>query len=154
MLFAGIIVALVGIFSYADGRAALRESAAVNVVSIALEKEAALEIWREERLEYITAIANLPSMRENTRALVAASPDASVTHAAHYNLAQDLQSIGGHHFLDMLVIEPELGMVIASTDRGERGKFKENRPYFLNGKKGPDTVGEPSTALLQRSQVP
>jgi len=28
-------------------------------------------------------------------------------------------------------------MVIASTDRGERGKFKENRPYFLNGKKGP-----------------
>jgi len=136
-LFAGIIVASIGMFSYANGRAALRESAAVNVASIALEKEAALEIWREERLEDITTIANLPSMIENTRALIAALPDSSVTHVAHDNLLRELQPFGGHHFLDMLVIEPELGMVIASTDRGEQGKFKEDRPYFLNGKKGP-----------------
>ena len=46
-------------FSYANGRAALRESAVVNGASIALEKEAALEIWREERLQGITGIANL-----------------------------------------------------------------------------------------------
>ena len=124
-------------FSYANGRAALRESAAVNVVSIALEKEAALEIWREDRLEHITAIANLHSVIENTRSLVAAFPDASETHTAHENLVQELKSIGGRHFLDMLVIEPDFGMVMASTDRGERGKFKENRLYFLNGKKGP-----------------
>lgn len=136
-MFAGIIVASVGMFSYANGRAALRESAAVNVASIALEKEAALEIWREERLENVTAIANLPSMIENTRALVAPVPDPSVYQVAHDNLVQDLQSIGAQHFLDMLVIEPKLGMVIASTDRGEQGKFIENRPYFLNGKKGP-----------------
>jgi len=138
VLFAGIIVAGVGMFSFANGRAALRESAAVNVASIALEKEAALEIWREERLEDITAIANLPSTIDNTGALIAALPDPSVTHVAHDNLVRELQSFGGHHFLNMLVIEPELGMVIASTDPGERGKFKENRPYFLNGKKGPN----------------
>jgi len=137
VLFAGIIVASIGTFSYANGRAALRESAAVNVASIALEKEAALGIWREERLEDITAIARLPSMIDNTEAHAAALPDPAVTRDAHENLVQELQSFGGHHFLDMLVIEPELGMVIASTDRGERGKFKENRPYFLNGKKGP-----------------
>ena len=137
MLFAAIIVASVGTFSYANGRAALRESAAVNVASIALEKEAALGIWREERLEDITTIANLPSMIDNTGALVAALPDASVNHVAHDNMLQELQSFGGDHFLDMLVIEPELGMVVASTDRGERGKFKENRPYFLSGKKDP-----------------
>ena len=136
MLFAGIIVVSVGMFSYASGRAALRESAAVNVVSIALEKEAALQIWREEQLEHITAMANLPSMIEHTGALVAAFPDPSIARAAQ-NLVQDLQSIGGNRFLDLLVLEPELGMVIASTDGGEQGKFKENRPYFLNGKQGP-----------------
>ena len=124
-------------FSYANGRAALRESAAVNVASIALEKEAALEIWREERLEDITAVASLPSIIDNTGAIVAAVPDSSVNYVAQDNLLQELQSFGGHHFLDMLVIEPELGMVIASTDRAEEGKFKENRPYFLNGKNGP-----------------
>jgi len=136
-LFAGIIVASVGMFFYANGRAALRESAAVNVASIALEKEAALEIWREERQEDITAIASLPSMIADTEALLAALPHPSVNQVARDNLLQGLQSFGGQHFLDLLVIEPELGMVIAATDRGEQGKFKENRPYFFNGKKGP-----------------
>ena len=107
------------------------------MVSIALEKEAALEIWREHRLGIITVIANLPSMIENTGRLVSAFSEAYGTQVAHDNLVEVLKAIGGHHFLDMLVIEPELGMVIASSDRGEQGKFKENRPYFLNGKKGP-----------------
>ena len=75
VLFAGVIVASIGMFSYANGRAALRESAAVNVASIALEKEAAIEIWREQRLEAINAIANLPSTIDNTGALIAALPD-------------------------------------------------------------------------------
>jgi len=135
-LFAGIIVASVGMFSYANGRAALQKSAAVNVASIALEKEAALEIWREERLEAITAIANSPGLIDVTKEHIAALPDISVNHAAHEDLLK-LLSLGAHHFLDMLVIEPEHGMVIVSTDRGEQEKFKENRPYFLNGKKGP-----------------
>ena len=137
MLFAGAIVASVGIFSYANGRAALRESAAVNVASIALEKEAALESWREERLEDITGIAGLPSTIDNTEALIAALPDPSAAYVAHENLVQELQSFGGRRFLELLVIEPDLGMIIASTERGERGKLKENRPYFLNGKNGP-----------------
>ena len=137
MLFAGIIVASVGVFSYATGRAALRESAAVNVSSIALEKEAALEIWREERLEDVASIASLPSMIDHTEALIGAPLDSTVAHVARENLVQDIQPFVGHHFFDLLVIEPELGMVIASTGRGEQGKFKENRPYFLNGKNGP-----------------
>ena len=59
MLFAGIIVASVGTFSFVNGQTALRESAAINVTSIALEKEAALEHWREERLTDISEVANI-----------------------------------------------------------------------------------------------
>ena len=35
------------------------------------------------------------------------------------------------------MIEPEHGQVIASTDPGEEGKYREDRAYFTAGKAGP-----------------
>src|SRR3990172_8702346 len=36
-----------------------------------------------------------------------------------------------------MIIDPQAGQVIAATNPGEEGKFKEDRPFFINGKIGP-----------------
>ena len=136
MVFAGIIVASVGALSYTNGRTALRESAAVNVASIALEKEAALELWWEERLEDIATMAGSPSLVEIAQDHIAALPAIPENHADHAALLEQFRYSGNNHFTDLLLIEAEFGMVINSTDAGDLGKFKENRPYFIEGKKG------------------
>lgn len=52
-------------------------------------------------------------------------------------LIRDLEYMRGQHFLSTMVLDSESGMVVASTDTTEEGRFKESRPYFLNGKQGP-----------------
>jgi hypothetical protein len=115
----------------------LRESAVVNVASISIEKQAALDIWREERLQYINAIANSSGLIRNTREDIAALSGNSDNHASNEERLEQLRLFGGHHFSDLFVIEPIQGMVVSSVGGKATGKFKEDRPYFINGKYGP-----------------
>ena len=133
MLFAAVIVFSVGMFAFISGQDALRKAATTNVTSIALEKQAALEIWREERLTDIFMSARILGETSGIKSLISDSitpvvriPSDPFIHA--------LQNVRGQHFLSLLVMDSEIGMVVASTDVNEEGKFKESRPYFLNGK--------------------
>jgi len=72
-----------------------------------------------------------------------AAPPASLApsgaQAAHDQLIQELNArVGpGKRFLELLVIDPATGKVIAATDPRDEGASKADQPFFINGKSDP-----------------
>ncbi|NTU78104.1 MAG: HAMP domain-containing protein [Chloroflexales bacterium] len=138
VLFAAALLAGVSALAYANGRAALLASTTADLLSTAHEKEAALASWIEHRQADMAALAASPRLRADL-ALLLANPDTAAARAAHNRLVAELQPrvTSGGTYLSLMLIEPVEGQVIAATDPAEEGKFKEDRPYFLEGMRHP-----------------
>lgn len=134
VLFAAVLLAGVGLLAYNSGRSALESATTFELLSTALEKEAALNAWLEDRRLNIAVLANSPDIQDHATSFIA-----TPNQATHDRLIQSLQAWTGdeHQYLDLLVIEAETGRVVAATDPGEEGKFKENLPFFIQGRNGP-----------------
>jgi len=134
VMFAALLLVGVGSLAYNSGRAALEAATISDLLSVAIEKEAALNVWVENRQSDIIRLTHLPDLLEDVVAFVA-RPD----QITHDRLVRTLQTWTGsrQQYLALLVIDAETGRVIAATDPDEEGKFKENRPYFIHGKNGP-----------------
>jgi len=121
------------------------------LLSTANEKQAALDDWLKERLLDVAVPAALPHLLDDLTDLTTAKPDSPAARAARDHLVRDLKprSGPGEEFLMLFVMDPETGKVLAATDPREEGKFKEDRAYFINGKKGP-YVENPYNSLKLR----
>ncbi|MCL4294638.1 MAG: PAS domain S-box protein [Anaerolineae bacterium] len=139
VLFAALLLVGVGALAYLNGRAALEAATTADLLSTAIEKEAALNAWVEDRQADLAALSHSPELNEDVAALVAAAPTSATAQAARDHLVRGLQTwVGpGQQYLTLLVMAAGTGQVIAATDPGEEGKFKEDRPYFINGQNGP-----------------
>lgn len=141
VLSATALLVGVSLLAYYSGRSALQAAITSDLVSTAIEKEAALNAWIKERQSNIAMLANLHHLQETVSVLTGALPNSNAARAAHDHLVENLNTwVGeGRPFVDLLVIDGKSGRVIASTNPNEEGKFREDRPYFINGKKGPYT---------------
>ncbi len=137
ILFAGAVLVGLGVPAYSNGRTALETATVSELLSTALEKQAALDTWVANRQQSIGDIANQAQLRESVTALMAAAPGSSGSGSAHTDLVADLGNWAGegHRFLSMEVIDAATGRVIAATDDIEEGKFREEQAYFINGLK-------------------
>jgi PAS domain S-box-containing protein len=134
VLFAAALLAGVGLLSYYNGRAALEAATVSELLATAIEKEAALSAWVEDRRADVASFAASPGLLEDVAALL--GPDGATAHERlvaelHPHVAPD------GAYLEFSVIQPETGEVFASTNPAEEGEFKEDRPYFLNGRRDP-----------------
>lgn len=128
----------VGMFAYSNGRSSLRAATASELQSIALEKEAALNRWVQDKQQDIAALAANPTVQQAAARLLSAPPGSAESRAAHDQfMAQVSARLRSSEFLDISLIHPQTGQVIASTDPTEEGKFKEDRPYFQQGRSAP-----------------
>jgi signal transduction histidine kinase len=139
VLFAVTLLSGLGALAYINGRAALEAATRSELLSKAVDEQAALNNWVDERLSRLVALADTPSLIETLEALAAAVPGTPEARAARDRLVGDLLSRTGpgQPFLALLVIEPENGQVIAATNPEEEGKYKETLPFFINGLNGP-----------------
>ncbi len=139
VLFAGLVLAGLSIPTYNNGRAALEAATVSELLTTALEKQAALNAWVADRQHGIGDIVNQTHLRETASALMSAAPGSLDANLAHAGLVKDLGNWAGegHRFLSMEVIDAATGRVIAATDASEEGKFREEQPYFLNGLQAP-----------------
>jgi hypothetical protein len=133
-LFAAALLAGVGLLAYNSGQAALEAATTAELRATALEKEAALNAWVEDRRADVAALAASPRLLEEVAAFN--GPEGA---AAHQRLVAELRPLAAPDgaYLEFFVIAPDTGEVIASTQPAEEGKFKETLPYFLNGRRGP-----------------
>lgn len=138
VLFAAALLLGVSVLAYRSGRASLEAAVISDLLSTAIEKEAALNAWTKDKQSDIAMLTNLHHLQEEVVALVTGQ-NSAVARATHDHLIQDLKNwVGeGREFRAFLVIELKTGRVIASTDPIEEGKFKEHLSYFINGKERP-----------------
>ena len=139
VLFASVVLVGISLFAYYSGRSALEAAIISDLESTATEKQAALEAWMEEAKLDIGMIASYHHFQETTSTLITSSLNPATARAAHDHLLTTMKKWVGKNrrFLDLFVLAPESGRVIAATDPHEEGRFKEDRLYFVNGKKGP-----------------
>ncbi len=141
--FALLVVLGLGTPIYYYGRSLLLDSRVSDLVSAAIEKQAALAYWVEERERDLEALAVSAHLAEHFGNLDVSALHAGVFATAPKTPETDMDHlrsllgrwIGEHgHFQSLMIIEPEHGQVVFSTDPRESGTFKENRSYFLNGR--------------------
>ena len=135
LFFAGILMLGLSVPAYLNGREALRNAAISERLSTALEKQTTLDTWIRDRKHRIEEISRLRNIQEHSLKLVKARPSSQEALDAHTILILDLQEFSGegHPFLDLHLIDAQTGQVVASTVAAEEGKYKEDRPYFING---------------------
>lgn len=138
ILYATALLIGVGLLAYNSGRDSLRSATISELQATVLEKQAALNGWVEEKQSDIAALSADPTIIEEASTLMTASPNSPEAGAAHDRLIVEIRPrVASGEFLDVMLIHPQTGEVIAASDPTEEGKFKEDRPYFLKGKKGP-----------------
>ncbi len=151
VLFAGAIVAGGGLLAYASGR----QQTVVNVDSelaiASTEKHSALEDWVDHLSKDVTAMSRSPALVSTVEDLLATDPGSLQAGAAQERVAGELRArVGdGQPYLRWLVLDPQDGKVIVDTDGQEEGKYREDQPYFVNGKGGPFVQGMYYSAALR-----
>jgi PAS domain S-box-containing protein len=137
MLLAAALLATVGVLSYLSASKSLKDAAISEMLAAAIEKEAALDTWIEERLAHLGQIANQADVVEKAANLLAAAPTSEQARSARAILRQEFGAPLTSHrsgFTELFVMEPEGGKVVASTSPAEEGKVKLGHPYFDHAK--------------------
>jgi len=152
VLFAAGILLVLGLLAYGSGRAGLQAATESELLSKAVDIETALDRWVAERRSDLTIFASSPDLLNEMEALAAAAPNSGAAAAAHAQLVRALQphAGAGRPYLVVLVLDPVTAQVLAATDPTEEGKYRENQPYFLNGRNGPYVQNVYYSTTLQR----
>jgi PAS domain S-box-containing protein len=147
MLLLGVIFALVAVI----GREEMYATAFRELEPTAEEKTAAMAEWLKGKLQVLSALASEDGTRHGTETLIDSAPGSGEADAARAALVEHLApwSADGGPFLDMFIIHPDSGQVLAATNPAEQGKFKENQPYFIEGKNEPTVEGPYFSVTLQ-----
>jgi PAS domain S-box-containing protein len=136
--YASALLIGVGLLAYQSGRDALREATISELQATALEKESSLDKWVQDKQTDIRSLASDPATILAASHLLQAAPGSADAQAAHKELLATLQPhIAAGKFLEFSIMNPQSGEILASTNPVEEGKFKEDRPYYANGKSGP-----------------
>ncbi|MBI5935104.1 MAG: GAF domain-containing protein [Chloroflexi bacterium] len=138
VLFAATLVASFGVMVYVNVRSALQNATVSGLLSTALEKQTAMNAWVEERQINVAALAAMPHLIDEAATLVSAEPGSEEARRARDHLVTDFMPYVQPQgvFLEILALDPVTGKVLVSTDPAEEGKFKENLPFFSNGRNG------------------
>jgi PAS domain S-box-containing protein len=137
--FGAVLLTGVGTLAYTNGRAALETATISDLLSTANEKQAGLESWFTGRQADIVALAASPAILSDAAVLAQADSGSVEAQAAHDRLIAELRTRAGsgQPYRELSVLEAQSGKISAATDASDEGKFKEDRPYFINGKNGP-----------------
>jgi len=137
VLLATALLAVVGVLSHRSGSESLKAAAISEMLAAAIEKEAALDTWIEERSADIRQLSTFVDLDGKAANLIAAPPGSEEARSAHAILLEELgpRTTSPHSgFTELFVMEPESGKVMASTSPAEEGKSKLGHPYFDSGK--------------------
>ena len=135
----GALLTAVGVLSYRSGSETLKAAAISKMQAVAIEKEAAVVAWMNGSLSDFGQLANDLDLTERSSLLIAATPGSEERPSTYAAVLRELHPhLSGRHssYLELFVIEPEGGKVIASTSPAEEGKSKIGYEYFEHGKNG------------------
>jgi PAS domain S-box-containing protein len=136
MVLAAVLLTIVGVLAYRSGSKNLKAAAIAEMLATAVEKDAELNGWTDERLANLEHFTRHPNVVEIVTSLIASAPASAEARAA---VRRELESqISGPHggFTEVFLVEPDSGEVVVSTRLSAEGKSLSGQRYFENGKAG------------------
>ena len=138
IVYAGALLVVIGLLAYNSGRDTLRLATITELQATALEKEAALNQWIEDKEADIATLAADPIIIQAASIMLMEPPNSLKYSEARNLLVASIEPrLLSGELLGVSMIHPQTGQVIASTNPDDEGKFKEDRLYFLEGRSGP-----------------
>ena len=138
IFYALALLVSVGLIAYQSGRASLRSNTISELQGTALRKEDNLNRWVEVKGANISALASDPVVVTQVLTVLMSNPNSADFRAAREAFVAILEPrLATYEYIQVSLINPETGLVIASTMPDEEGQLKANQPFFLNGQSGP-----------------
>jgi len=134
-----IPLGIAALTAYVNGREAISHEITTHLTSTNILRGAEVARWFEEKGKRLSELARRPLIKEYVKLLnFPGSTEREMEDAAgriyRDHLKITLEEEGG--FIEMFLLGAGDGQVISSTDERQVGKFRENEPYFIEGKKG------------------
>ena len=139
IFFVILVLGVVGSLSFWYGSDSLSEAAISQMQATALEKDAELETWLDERGADVVEIAKDELILRSTGALTGSAPGSQKEQNSRFYLQSVLANrVSGADstFLELFIIDPQSGVVAASTSPSDVGRQMARDPLFESGKKG------------------
>jgi PAS domain S-box-containing protein len=144
------LLGTVGWLAYQSGRASLRSTTISELEGTALRKEDNLNRWVQTKAAQITAMAADPILILQVNTLMSAVPGSPEFQAATESLVTKIKPrLATSGYVQVSLIDPQTGQVIASTMAEEVGQLKTDEPYFLSGKTATYVENPHYSAALQ-----
>jgi PAS domain S-box-containing protein len=114
----------------------MRAAAFTLLTSMSLEKQNSLNTWMEHAQAEVGALSASPAFAGLVTATMAGARAPSPVAVEAVRTELRTRTAKGQGFSAWLVLDAGTARVIASTDPSEEGKYREDQPFFTQGKKG------------------
>ncbi|MDD5648539.1 MAG: cache domain-containing protein, partial [Dehalococcoidia bacterium] len=137
VLLAVVPVVVVGFLAYYTGRQSIEQVEINHLVSTNLMKSSELTRWIEAYQQRMEELAQRPLIAQYSAIVVASDPSDPAYDLARLSLEEDhlkprIKPRGG--FTEVSVISPDKGIIMASSDEMQEGKYYANQRFFAEGK--------------------
>lgn len=151
-LLAIVPTAVVGYLAYDSGKRAIEQQTMNHLVSTNLLKSSEMDRWIEDNERSLEELAQRPLVRENTAILATHNTTNPAYIEAHRSLIEEhfeprLQKTGG--FTELFIMCPIHGIIIASNDDKQEGKYRDAELYFIEGRSDTYVQGVYYSTALQ-----
>jgi len=156
VLLAVVPVVVVGILSYFTGRRSIEQVEMNHLVSTNLMKSSELTRWIEGNEQRMEELAQRPLLVQYSDTMVEFGPSNPVYDLSRQALEEDhlkprIRQAGG--FIEVSVISPDKGIILASSDEMQEGKYYSNQRFFTEGKTHTYTQGVYYSLPLQQTTM-
>lgn len=136
LLLASIPSSVVAFLAYYNGRNAIEQNLSTHLTATALYKQGEIERWIKNNESKLENIANRPLVVEYAEILVSTTASDPEYQSAYQNLIRDHlePNLRDGNFLSYEIIRLRDGKIVFSINEDAIGKFRENEPYFLEGR--------------------
>ena len=136
LLLSIVPTAIVGYLAYENGRRTIVQETIDHLVSINIFKSNELKRWIEDNGRSIEELAERPLVRQYAAVLAKHDTPDPAYHKAKGSIIEDhlkpRLKYGG--FFELFLMCPRHGLISASTDEKQEGKYRDTYPYFIEGK--------------------
>ena len=154
LLLSTLPMAVIGFMTFEISRQSIERDTITKLRAITTLKENEFERWIDGNERILRALARRPLVVEYSAEIAAGVPSDLIIKTRHTDLLEDhlyptLEEEGG--YLDLSIIRASDGLIIVSTDPFLEGKYRENEPFFKEGKSG--TFVQNASYALYRQEI-
>ena len=147
LLLAIVPLLVIGFLAYDSGRRSIVNNVEAHLESVVILKQQVMTQGVEHLEDSITSLATSPQTRSDAATLAAHAAGDPEYLAAHDSLVAALRRMSDlEHLSPVFLLDSANGRIVASSETGWEGLFRETEAWFIQGKTG-TTVSDMTHSL-------